>query len=180
MIGFELTEQERRARNFFREGVVFAVDSTFPVTRYRVGAGDYESDWLIGLVARSGGDRISDHYDIGEQVVFISVAGGDSGGYILGAIPQTKHPEPESTSDKHTRIYGDGAVFRYDREQHHYEISLPESATASIKAKGGVFVTGDLFVTGDVVASGVSLVHHPHGGVVSGQGLTNKPIPGEG
>lgn len=40
---------------------------------------------------------------------------------------------------------------------------------------GKIVVNGDIEVTGDVIASGVSLVHHTHGGVVPGAADTGEP-----
>ncbi|MBN2740050.1 MAG: phage baseplate assembly protein V [Rhodobacteraceae bacterium] len=49
-------------------------------------------------------------------------------------------------------------------------------ATPMIDLAGGTLVVnGDIEVTGDVTASGVSLVHHTHGGVVSGSNKTGEP-----
>lgn len=40
---------------------------------------------------------------------------------------------------------------------------------------GKIIVQGNIEVTGDVIASGVSLVHHTHGGVTPGGASTGEP-----
>lgn len=43
-------------------------------------------------------------------------------------------------------------------------------------AGGKIIFNGDIEVTGDVIASGVSLIHHTHGGVTPGPSNTGEPI----
>ena len=45
----------------------------------------------------------------------------------------------------------------------------------TMRVIGNLYVDGDIEVTGDVTASGVSLVHHTHGGVQSGGSNTGAP-----
>lgn len=176
--GYQQVEQERRSRNAFREGVIFETDYEGNIPRYRVKEGKFESGWLMALNARSGNDREADLLEIGEQVVFLMIAGGDSRGYIIGSTPQDKYPSPERTPGRHARHYKDGAIVRYDREKHHYEILMPATATLNIQASGGVTINangGDVTVNGDVIADGVSLKNHTHVGVQKGSDKTGKP-----
>lgn len=51
-----------------------------------------------------------------------------------------------------------------------------DAAVPMIDLGGGkIVVNGDIEVTGDVIASGVSLVHHTHSGVVPGAANTGEP-----
>ena len=51
-----------------------------------------------------------------------------------------------------------------------------DGAVPNINLNGGkMIVQGDIEVTGDVIASGVSLVHHTHSGVLTGTANTGKP-----
>lgn len=51
-----------------------------------------------------------------------------------------------------------------------------DAAVPMIELAGGkMVVNGDIEVTGDVIASGVSLVHHTHAGVVAGTADTGEP-----
>jgi phage baseplate assembly protein gpV len=45
----------------------------------------------------------------------------------------------------------------------------------TLRVIGRLYVDGDIEVTGDVVASGISLVHHTHGGVQQGGANTKEP-----
>lgn len=176
---YQQAESERRTRNGIREGVIFAVNYSGAIPFYRVEEGDFKSGWLKPLNMRSGGDREADLYELHEQVAFMMVSGGDSGGYVVGSIPQEGYPVPEDTPDRHARHYKDGAVIRYDREEHHYEIDLPKSGKITINAPAGVEINapkGNVTVNGDVIADGVSLKNHVHKGVTPGKGLTGKPV----
>lgn len=176
---YQQVEQERRGRNFGRDGTIFEVDYSGSIPLYRVKDGKLESGWLMPLNQRSGGDREADFYEMGEQVAFFMIAGGDSRGYILGSVPQAKYPVPEHTPDRHARYYKDGAIVRYDRLHHHYEINLPAGATVEINASGGVVMNateGNVNVNGDVIADGVSLKHHKHDKVKTGNAVTGEPI----
>jgi phage baseplate assembly protein gpV len=51
-----------------------------------------------------------------------------------------------------------------------------DAGVPMIDLQGGrMVINGDLIVTGDVIASGVSLVHHVHGGVFPGGSKTGEP-----
>jgi hypothetical protein len=60
-------------------------------------------------------------------------------------------------------------------------VELKQSGEIVITAPGGLTINADISVngnqtlTGDCVASGVSLVHHTHGGVTPGGGSTGEP-----
>lgn len=51
----------------------------------------------------------------------------------------------------------------------------PNGQTITVKAPNGLTIDGNVTVSGDVVASGISQVHHVHGGVQTGGALTNQP-----
>lgn len=167
---YHLTESERRIRNGLRIGIVQEADYSGKIPRYRVQElADEQSTlttgWVHALNVRAGGDREADFYEIGEQVGFMMIAGSDTYGYIIGSMPQDKYPSPEDTAERHARHYKDGAIIRYDREKHHYEINLPPDATVDIIATGGVFIDaekGGLEV--DAKTGGVS-VDATNGGV---------------
>lgn len=70
-------------------------------------------------------------------------------------------------------------------------VSLTTQQTVEVDAAGAVtvttpasvtldtpvtHVTGDVIVDGDVTASGISLVHHIHDGVMSGPAVTGQPV----
>ncbi|TPG53275.1 baseplate assembly protein [Roseomonas nepalensis] len=67
---------------------------------------------------------------------------------------------------------GEAAIHTHDGSHVHVKLG------GKIAVKAAVEVTMDtpvLRVTGDVVASGISLVHHRHGGVQNGSGQTGEP-----
>ena len=69
---------------------------------------------------------------------------------------------------------GEVALHTHDGTHVHLKLGGKVSVKASVEVE---IDTPLLRVTGDVVASGISLVHHKHGGVQSGGSQTGEPTP---
>ncbi|MNR54670.1 hypothetical protein D3C85_1749020 [compost metagenome] len=84
-------------------------------------------------------------------------------------------------------------MIEYDSIAHHLNATLTEGSTTNLISPGGIHIvgpithegdytqignqtiTGKVTVSEDVVAADISLVNHPHGGVMPGSGKTGKP-----
>ena len=113
--------------------------------RARVSIGDLASPELPVAQMRAGALSFWWMPTVGEQVVIACPSGDVAQGVILASVFAGNAPSSDA-------------------------------ATPMIDLAGGTLVVnGDIEVTGDVTASGVSLVHHTHGGVKSGGSNTGEP-----
>lgn len=181
----------RMLENLIRFGVIAAVQMKPP--RVKVKTGELTTAWLPWLALRAGSDREWDPPTLDEQVILFSPSGQLANGVVLTGLPSDNIPANGDRAGLHRRTYADGAVIEYDSVAHHLNATLPDSGTTSIVSKGGINIigpinhqgdynqTGNQNVVGrvdvseDVVAAGISLVNHPHGGVMPGSGKTGKP-----
>jgi phage baseplate assembly protein V len=166
-----------------RLGVIASVD--LEAARCTVRCGDPEGGETVTppirwIMPRCGDTRIWSPPTVGEQVVLICPDGEIGAGVALTGITRDSFPPLGSTLEE--RIdFVDGAQVRYDPEAHHLEALLPDGATATITAPGGLTINGDITLNGkltasdDVIASGISLKNHRHGGTQPGGGQTGAP-----
>ncbi len=161
----------------------------------RVEAGDVQSDWIRWSSGRAGATRIWSPPTVGEQVALIAPGGDLAGAFAIGGFHSDDFP-PAGDSSRELIMFQDGAVIAYDPEEHVLEAQLPDGATVTIVATGGitldateggltikgdvsiegeVHATGDIGSNGDVVAGTVSLQEHVHTGVATGGGLSGAP-----
>lgn len=174
-----------------RMGVIASVDLAAARCRVRCGdpdAGETITPAIRWIMPRCGDTRIWSPPTVGEQVVLLCPDGEIGAAIALTGIIRDSFPALGSTLEE--RIdFADGAQLRYDPETSHLEALLPDGATATITAPGGltinaeagVTINGDLTLNGtltaseDVVASGISLKSHKHAGVQPGGGQTGAP-----
>lgn len=113
--------------------------------RARVAVGDLGSPELPVAQMRAGALSFWWMPTVGEQVVIVCPSGDIAQGVILASVFAGNAPSADA-------------------------------AVPMIDLGGGkMIVNGDIEVTGDVIASGVSLVHHTHGGVLPGGASTGEP-----
>lgn len=111
----------------------------------RVSIGDLDTPEMPVAQMRAGALSFWWMPTVGEQVVIACPSGDVAQGVILASVFAGNAPSSDA-------------------------------ATPMIDLAGGkMVVNGDIEVTGDVIASGVSLVHHTHGGVVNGSNKTGEP-----
>lgn len=158
----DIEDLHRRTANLVRYGTVVSVNPGAGTARVNFG-GDTESADLPISSARAGGARVWSPVVVGEQVMVLCPSGDTAQGIIAGSVPCEAFPAPS----------GDGAT---------YQINLPGGVVISVSggavhitAPGKVIIAGDVEVSGDVVASGISLVHHKHGGITPGTSKTAEP-----
>lgn len=178
-----------------RLGTVTSVDLIAALCAVEVSnlAGDKVETADIGWgVMRAGQTTIWSPPSIGEQVLLFCPNGDLAQAIPMGALYSATFPAPGASS-RDLIQFSDGAVIGYDPAAHHFDITLPASATASINAQGGLAITGDVTITGnldisadaqiggglvaqdDVIGDGISLAHHTHSGVKTGASSTSGP-----
>ncbi len=181
----------RLLENLIRFGVIAEVQMVPP--RVKVNTGKLTTTWLPWLALRAGADREWDPPTVGEQVILVSPSGQLANGVVITGLPSDHIPANGNRAGLHRRTYADGAVIEYDSVAHHLNATLPDNGTTSLVSKGGINIIGPInhqgdynqtgnqnvdghvTVSEDVVAAGISLVNHPHGGVMPGSGKTGKP-----
>jgi phage baseplate assembly protein V len=136
----ELSELNRKVAGAVTIGTVSQVDPK--LARYRVKAGDIESDWIPMAQRRSGKTRVYEALDVGEQVVIAAPSGDLSQGVIIGSIP-TEEREAGDAAKHHRTIYPDGTVVEYDDEANTYNLTVPKGGgKVNVKSGGHVAVDG--------------------------------------
>lgn len=167
-----------------RYGTVASVDHGS--ARVTLTIGDIETQPVRWLHGPHGETRVWSPPSTGEQVLLICPEGDIEGGIALRGVSFQSFP-PAGESKRELIQFGDGAVLAYDPESHKLEAVLPDGATVSIVAPGGVTIDADVRITGDlqvdgrihadgdIVADAISLKSHRHGGVQGGAAKTAVP-----
>lgn len=187
----DYAELARLIENLIRIGTIADVDLV--KARVRVQTGDLLTGWLPWQAARAGADREWDPPTIDEQVLLLSPSGQLANGVAITGLFSDARPANGDRAKLHRRTYSDGAVVEYDSQAHRLRAILPEGGITDLTSTGGInivgpinhqgdytqegnqHVTGTVSVSVDVVAAGISLVEHPHGGVMRGGALTDPP-----
>ncbi|MND95676.1 Phage-related baseplate assembly protein [compost metagenome] len=186
-----LAEINRLLENLIRFGTVAEVQHV--PTRVKIKTGGMLTTWLPWRAMRAGEDREWDPPTVNEQVLLLSPSGQLANGVAVTGLFSDLIPANGDRAGLHRRTYADGAVVEYDSVAHHLVATLPEGGTTELISTGGIHIVGDIThegdyiqtgnqtvtglvtVTKDVIADGISLVTHPHGGVMSGPGKTGVP-----
>lgn len=184
-MSFEIAELNRRLANVVQLGRVIAIDTG--TMRARVQIGDLTTPMIPVSQLASGAIKVHWMPSPGEQVVVFAPSGEMGAAVVQGAIPQNgsavakdaAHPTIDLGAAELV-ITGDvkitGQVEIIGDVDIKGTVTVSEDVIADgIEITGGADVKGTLTVNEDVIADGVSLVHHTHGGVVSGGGNTGIP-----
>ncbi len=181
----------RLIENLIRLGTVAAVQMQPP--RVQVSTGKLTTGWLPWIALRAGADRVWNPPTVDEQVLLFSPSGQLGNGVVLTGLFSDELSANGEREGLHRITYRDGTVIEYDSLAHHLNAVLTEGGTTRLTSPGGISLVGDIThqgnytqtgnqdVTGqvsvsvDVVAAGISLVKHPHGGVMPGPGVTGAP-----
>jgi len=187
----DLAALARLIENLIRLGTIAAVQITPP--RVQVKTGSLTTAWLPWIAAKAGADREWNPPTEGEQVILFSPSGQLGNGVVLAGLFSEHVPANGDREGLHRCTYRDGAVIEYDSIAHHLNVVLAEGGTTNLVSQGGIHIvgpithegdytqtgnqtiTGKITVSVDVVAASISLVKHPHGGVISGGGITGQP-----
>lgn len=148
-----IADQERTRANLLQVGKI--VEADYATARVRVQMNDLNSAWLPWTTQRAGGNRAWAAPEIGEQVLVACPDGDPAAGVVMGAIYQADASAPADSPDITRTVYSDGAVIEYDRASHALNATLPDGATASLSATGGVTVNADTGITINALSGGV-------------------------
>ena len=144
--------------------------------------GELTSGELPWMAQRAGGTRYSSPPVVGEQCVVLAPEGDLENGLVILGLYSDTNPPPSNDPDVIQWDMPDGASISYNHAAHALAVVLPEGATATIDAPGGVTINGDVTINGSVTASddvtggGISLMNHKHGGVQAGASQTGAPV----
>ena len=194
---------ERRLASVLRYGVVKELDEA--KARVRVQAGKVVTGWIPWAALRAGPDSHWSPPEVGEQVIVAAPSGDLAQGVVVGSIYRDKHPAPGNKRTVSIQTWADGAAESYDRENHAYNLYLPEGGTVTVtvggtswilndggatlvtpmtriigkvEIDGDLKVKGKLSAAGDIMGGAVSLQHHVHEGVSTGTDLSGEPPNG--
>lgn len=176
----DLATLSRLLENMIRFGTIAAVQHVPP--RVTVSTGDLVTTWLPWVAARAGADVEWDPPTEGEQVLLVSPSGQLANAVVITGIYSDAIPANGDRAGLHRRTYRDGAAIEYDSIAHHLNVTLPAGGTTNLVSTGGITIDGAITVNGsitvseDVVASGISLVSHPHDRVMPGSGQSGAPV----
>jgi phage baseplate assembly protein V len=184
----DITDLKRRVSNSVMLGTVSQVDHE--KGRYRVKAGDLESDWLPMAQARAGKTSYYSSYEAGEQVIMASPSGDLSQAVIIGAVA-TQSTQAGDKGNIHRIKYPDGTTVEYDHEAKRYKMDVAEGGGFELNIGGGASISGSgdalklkagaiELESGTLTHNGVDISeHHVHTKVLQGGDLSGPPPGGE-
>ena len=119
----DMTEAERRLSNLVMLGQVAELDAK--KARVRVQAGPILTAWLPFATVRAGLDRTWHAPEPGEQVVLVAPGGDLNQAVVVGSLYRDAYPPPSDSADISRTEWQDGAALAYDRQLHHWRLSVP-------------------------------------------------------
>ena len=119
----DMTEAERRLSNLVMLGQVAELDAER--ARVRVQAGPILTAWLPFATVRAGLDRTWHAPEPGEQVVLVAPGGDLNQAVVVGSLYRDAYPPPSDSADISRTEWQDGAALAYDRQLHHWRLSVP-------------------------------------------------------
>ena len=119
----DMTEAERRLSNLVMLGQVAELDAK--KARVRVQAGPILTAWLPFATVRAGLDRTWHAPEPGEQVVLVAPGGDLNQAVVVGSLYRDAYPPPADSADISRTEWKDGASLAYDRQLHHWHLSVP-------------------------------------------------------
>ena len=119
----DMTDAERRLSNLVMLGQVAELDAK--KARVRVQAGPILTAWLPFATVRAGLDRTWHAPEPGEQVVLVAPGGDLNQAVVVGSLYRDAYPPPADSADISRTEWQDGAALAYDRQLHHWRLSVP-------------------------------------------------------
>lgn len=134
----DATEGERRASNTVIMARVEEIDTKN--ARIRISAADIASAWIPFSTNRAGPDRTWHAPEPGEQIVLAVPCGDLNQACYVGSIYQEEYPAAEDSIDVSSTVWKDGAFQRYDREKHHWHLSVPAGGMILLEVGEGTSI----------------------------------------
>lgn len=166
----------RQFQNLAGIGTVIAIDAS--VGKMRLKIDENETDWIPIPTIAAGVVKFWRCPSLGEQ---FSVTA--QGGELTAAVPQVSlfseaNPPPTDNPDEVFIQLGEHSiVVNVATGEANFKLSKCIFDVPETIFKGKVHAEQDITSDTDVKAADVSLVEHPHGGVMSGASQTSAAIP---
>ncbi|MDK1287367.1 phage baseplate assembly protein V [Pseudoalteromonas umbrosa] len=162
-----VSDMQHRFAKLISIGTVEEVD--YDLARVKVRIGEWLTAKLPWLTNQAAQDMTWQAPEVGEQVLVLSPSGDMAQGIVLGSLYANGHEQPhfkmnhvvdatstggalvqalsaiapESREHVHRAHYQDGAIVQYDRENHAYDIFVPQTDPL---AKINIYSGGDINV----------------------------------
>ena len=151
-----------------KHGIVTSVDIVNHAVKVTVEPDGVESGWIPDGAVAAGGLKISCPSEVGTQVLLVAVEGDAEHPVVIARIFDTVVTVPVSPATSRPVQAGEIGIFL-------------NSGTYLHMTPSGTFLGGDLAISGsltataDIVSAGVSLQHHVHSAVQSGNETSGPP-----
>ena len=135
-------------------GIVSAIDAAAHSLRVKIPVlDDMETDWLPMATPAAGGNRFYSLPDVGELVVCLLDARGETG-CVIGAIYNTADKPPVSDQNKWVKRFTNGTVISHDRRSG--EVVVETLGKVKIKAAQKVDIQSpETEITGNATVNGL-------------------------
>ena len=148
----DTAEISRRMANLIKKGEIAEVDAARALVRVR--CGELLTDWLPYLVPAAGGVSIHRPPSVGEISLLIAPSGEPADAVVLCGYAGQVYVNPAQSQDVTVIKFPDGALFEYDHQKSHLNISGIQSAT--VQASGQVLLnTPKVICTGQLIVQGL-------------------------
>lgn len=135
-------------------GIVSAIDAASHSLRVKIPVlDDMETDWLPMATPAAGGNRFYSLPDVGELVVCLLDARGETG-CVIGAIYNAADKPPVSDQNKWVKRFTNGTVISHDRRSGEVVVETP--GKVKIKAAQKVDIQSpETEITGNATVNGL-------------------------
>ena len=135
-------------------GIVSAIDAAAHSLRVKIPVlDDMETDWLPMATPAAGGNRFYSLPDVGELVVCLLDARGETG-CVIGAIYNAADKPPVSDQNKWVKRFTNGTVISHDRRSGEVVVETP--GKVKIKAAKKVDIQSpETEITGNATVNGL-------------------------
>lgn len=151
----------------FGRGRVTVVDDSGPVQKVQVRLGPLE---LIDGMPAPHDYGFTSNPPIGSDVLVNFIGANRTNGVVVAIGSQAYRLK--------NLLSGEVAIYDNVGQSVHLTATgiVITSAGLPITINGDIKLNGSINATGDVVAGGISLIHHPHGGVRAGSDQSGEPM----
>ena len=166
-MSFETSEADRRIANIISVGRVVAIDPGSSSAKVQIG--DLTTPLIQVNALRAGVIQFWWMPSVGEQVLVAAPSGDMAQAVIVASIFAGNAP---SADPNVPMINLNGGKMIIDGN---LEITEDLKVSGNVLVEGTTTSTGNFETSADVTASGVSLVHHTHPGILQGGSSTGEP-----
>ncbi|WP_428375204.1 phage baseplate assembly protein V [Lichenicoccus sp.] len=151
-----------------RYGIVTSVDPTNHAVKVSIEPDGVETGWIPDGALAAGSLRIACPSEVGTQVLLSAVEGDAEHPVVVARLFDTAATAPVSPATSQPVQPGEIGFFLSGGTYLHL-------TQAGLFVGGDITVAGTLTASGDIVSGGISLQHHVHDGVQTGEGRSGPP-----